>query len=104
MTLLLRELVSLLAGAIVWLAVVVTLCAVPALAASHLTRGRPHLAAAVLGGLLGAGVSARLGLSDPAGLTLSGGEVPVLWTLAGGICGVLIVSIPRRSLSDRMEG
>ncbi len=104
MTLLLREVVSLLAGAIAWLAVIVALCAVPAFAASRLLRTRPYLAAAVVGGLLVAGVSARLGVADPLGLTLNGGELPVLWTLAGAISGVLIVSIPRRSLNDRTEG
>ena len=108
MTLLLREVVGLLVGTLVWLAVVVALCAVPGMLAARFrpTPSGTTLRAALLGGLLAAGLSARLGVPDPALFTAAARPVPALWTLAGASVGVLLAALgnPPLPVSDRTGG
>lgn len=106
MTLLLREVVGLLTAALLWLAVVAALCAVPGIVVSrtHRSRSGAVLRVALVSGLLAAGLSARLGLPDPAGFAVAGRPVPALWTIAGATAGALLAGLGGRPVSDRTEG
>ncbi|MBI5157910.1 MAG: hypothetical protein HZA58_07870 [Acidimicrobiia bacterium] len=106
MTLILSEVVSLLGAATAWLAVAVALAVAAGYVVSRIRRGDPAPAwrAAVIAGLLGAGLSSRLGLPDPAGFEISGRPFPPLWVLAGATIGAGVLQWRRSRVSDRGEG
>jgi hypothetical protein len=107
MTLVLSEVIGLLAGAALWLGVAVALCAIPGLGIPRLLGERSNEAAlrsAVIAGLLAAGLSARLGLSDPAGFEALRRPVPVLWILGGASLGAALTGLRLWRLSGRTEG
>ncbi len=106
MTLLLREVAALLAGAATWLAMAVAVAAVPALLAStgeqRGYRGR-LLRLALVGGLLGAGIVSRLGGDDPLTLTVMRRPFPITWVLAGAIAATVWGLIRKVPSPDRGE-
>ena len=106
MTLVLSEVVSLLVAAAVWLTVAVALGLAAGLAVARWRRGEaaPALRGAVVGGLLSAGVSSRLGLSDPAGFEIWGRPLPPLWVLGGAVAGTAMMRWRRNRVRGRGEG
>ncbi len=106
MSLILSEVGSLLVAAVVWLAIVVALAAAVGFTVPTVTggaRGRA-LRAAVIGGLLSAGISSRLGLSDPAGFEVWGRPLPPLWVLGGAVAAAGAFGWRRNRISRRGEG
>lgn len=106
MTLILSEVVSLLAAAAAWLAVAVALAMAAGYVVSRIRRGdpAPTWRAAVVAGLLAAGLSSRLGLPDPARFEIWGRPLPPLWVLGGALTGAGVLRWRRSRVSDRGEG
>ena len=106
MTLLLAEVGALLAGAALWLAVVVVLCAVPGLAVLRFRRtaATTMLRASVITGVVAAGLAGRLGLGDPVTLEVMGRPIPVASVLGGACIGAVLAGWRRRGVSGRGEG
>jgi len=105
-TLLLTEVGALLAGAALWLAVVVMLCAVPGLAVVRLRRATATtvIRASVVAGVVVAGLAGRLGLGDPVTLEVMGRPIPVASVLGGACIGAVLAGWRRRGVSGRGEG
>ena len=106
MTLLLREVSALVAGAALWLAAVTIAAVVPAYGFALARRRRPSgrdLRAAVAAGLLLAAILSRLGLDDPLDIALWRRPLPLTWVLAGAVAGTLLAAWRPRHLpvSDR---
>ncbi|OFW62517.1 MAG: hypothetical protein A2135_00825 [Actinobacteria bacterium RBG_16_67_15] len=109
MTLLLREVAALVAGAALWLALATMIAALPAFAHALLRRRRPtghELRAALVGGLLMAGAFARFGIDDPVGVVVWHRPLPLIWVLAGAVAGTLLAAMrpSRVAVTDRAAG
>lgn len=95
MTLLLREVTALVAGAALWLGLVALLAVVPPFAGGLMRRRRPtghELRWAVAAGLVAAGVLTRLGIEDPFGILVVRRPLPLLWVLVGAAVGTALAA------------
>lgn len=106
MTLILSEVATLLTATAAWLAIVVALGLVAGLGATRLCHcpPAPVLRTAVLGGLLSAGLSWRLGFGDPISFEVWGRPLPPLWVLGGAVVGSGLALLRRSRISGRGEG
>lgn len=106
MTLVLSEVAALLTAAAAWLAIVVALGLAAGLGATRLCRcpPAPTLRAAVLGGLLVAGLLSRLGFDDPLSFEVWGRPLPPLWVLLGAGVAAGLALLRRSRISGRGEG